>query len=92
MKKDQTTALVDINRYLEGTKFQGKVISHLCMVPTDHEGFAKFVHAIENDKGPVLDFINLDYDDFDVIAVLDFQDYHLTRNLQWKSLEYLLTH
>ena len=49
------------------------------------------IEAIKGNKGPVLDWINPDYKDFRIIAILDFWKFHQTAKLDWCDLEDILS-
>ena len=88
MNLEEATLLVNKYRHLKGSSYKGKEISAIIPFPTDSGGLAKIIEGIERQLS--LDGINSLYKDFDVIALMDLDDYYLTGVLVFHPLRVIL--
>lgn len=88
MNYEAAQILLDKHRRLEGTLLNGKEITYLIIVPTANGGMAKVIDGINRNLS--LYAINSVYDDFEIIGLLDFDDFHQTGVLSVKPLADIL--
>jgi len=88
MNYEDAQALLEKYRHLEKTVFNGREITHLIVIPTDKLAFVKVLDAIN--LGMNHELVNKTYSDFKVVALMDYDDYHLTLRVSTLSLEDIL--
>ena len=88
MTISQSKKIVQDNQYLKGSFYKDDEISDLIIVPKSDQGFSNVIACIINDKN--YDHLLAVQYDFEVIVLLNFDDYPLTGVLKWEYLYNIL--